>query len=81
MKEGNDTMGKVKYGTFVERTFICSKCNDCTCTVTRKMKVVISCQKPSDIEPPKWIKEGKCLNLSFNDAEWVVADSDKKGSD
>lgn len=74
-------MGKVKYGTFVERTFICSRCNDTTCKVSIKMTVVISCQKPSDIGTPKWIQEGKCMHQSFNDAEWVVADSDKKGSD
>ena len=66
---------KVKYGTFVERTFICSKCNDTSCTVSIKMKVVISCQKPSDIGTPKWIQEGKCMHQSFNDSEWI----DKKG--
>ncbi len=66
-------MARVKYGTFVEKILICNNCDDgdSICKVILKRKVKINCQKPSDFDAPKWIKDGECIHRSFFDAKWI----------
>ena len=62
---------RIKYGTTITKKMVCDKCNDGSCEVLLHRNVVKGCEKPEDVEPPKWVREGKCIHKSFYDAEWV----------
>ena len=49
-----------------ERTWICDKCNDAICKVSRQHKKGF----PDDETPPNLVMRGLCLAPSFKDAEW-----------
>ena len=55
----------------IKRTWVCKKCNDCDCTVSRNSEA----EKPDVFDPPGLVKKGLCLiaPTMFTDAEWKEA--------
>jgi len=59
----------------IKRTWVCNKCNDCDCTISRNSKA----KDKNDFDPPGMVKRHQCLvALSFRDAEWKEVDEEKK---
>ena len=57
-----------------ERTWICDKCNDSICKVSKQIKK----EFPDDNTPPSLVMKGLCLAPSFKDADWRLLAEEKE---